>query len=389
MRFRKYLSFFLVLLIISLHLIPVPVPVLAGERVAQNNVPELQGTAAILIDGESGRVLYAKNAHQQLPQASLTKIMTALLVLEEGDLDQEVHVSKQAAETGESSIWLETGEVLTRRNLLYALMMNSANDAAAALAESVAATREAFIKKMNARAQQLGLKNTHFCNPHGLDAPGHYTSAYDLGMLTRKGMANPLFQKIVATEEIVIPWPGKPWDRFLYNKNRLLRHYQGATGVKTGYTEKAGYCLAGAARRGSLNLIAVVLNSPQVYEDTEELLDFGFAHYQGVLLGVPNKSLSVNVSKGCSKFVRLEPEHKLMVAVEPGERKRLSYRVIVEEGLRAPVEKGARLGAVQVLLRDREIGRIDLTAASSVGSKPSFWASIVGQVKLIFQKIFG
>lgn len=340
---------------------------------ADNIYPDIKGTAAILIDARTGRILYSKNEHRRMSPASLTKIMTALLVLEAGNLDQKTRISEHAAEIGESSIWLETGEILSRRELLYALMLNSANDAAVALAESVSSSERLFVEMMNKKARQLGLRDTHFSNPHGLEDPAHYTSAYDLAFLSRKAMVNPLFQKIVSTHAMTIPWKGHPWNRYLLNKNRLLYRYPGAIGVKTGYTKKAGNCLVGAAQRGSLKLIAVVLNSPRVYDDAAELLDYGFSHYKGVLLSkASQKPLRVRVIKGDSKYVTAVPEQEMIAAVRPGEEKLLSSKVVLVNKISAPVKKGSVLGYCQINLRKKEIGKINLIAEKNVPQRPSF-----------------
>lgn len=351
-------------------------------------LPEIQGRAAILIDEGSGRILYQKNANMRMSPASLTKIMTALLVIENGNLDKQVHISKRAAETGESSIWLETGEVLTRRELLYALMLNSANDAAVALAESVDGSVEKFVQRMNTRARQLGLRNTHYRNPHGLEAPDHYTTAYDLAFLTRQAMADPLFKKVVATRTAEIPWAGHPWKRQLFNKNRLLYRYSGAIGVKTGYTRIAGNCLVGAAQRGSLRLIVVVLNSSQVYDDAEKLLDYGFDHYQGYPLKVDKKSLKIKVIGGRSRTLSLIPERDVVVAVAPSERERLSYRVSLPGSIQAPVKRGALIGSLRILLKGKEIGNINLLASSDIGKRLSLWMRLITGIKLLFHRIF-
>lgn len=350
---------------------------------------EVRSKAAILIDENSGRVLYQKNADLRMPPASLTKIMTALLVIENGNLDKKVRVSERAAETGESSIWLEAGEVLTRRDLLYALMLNSANDAAVALAESVAGSVEDFVERMNKRAKQLGLKNTHFSNPHGLEALEHYTTARDLAFLTRYAMTNPTFSKVVATKAAVIPWEGHPWKRQLFNKNRLLFRYSGAIGVKTGYTRRAGNCLVGAARRGNLSLIAVVLNSSQVYEDAEKLLDYGFLHFQGYPLKVDKKFFQIDVCGGNSRKVVLRPENNILVAVTPSEREQLSYTVSLPKAIQAPVKRGEVIGTLQILLKGKEIGRINLLASSDVGAKTPFWIRLFAGVKFFFYKLYG
>ncbi|MGD0154050.1 MAG: serine hydrolase, partial [Thermacetogeniaceae bacterium] len=210
-----------------------------GTAWAQGSDPlKIQAKAVVLLDEGSGRVLYSKNPSERLPIASLTKIMTALLVLENGDLDQKVYISRRAAETGESTIWLEPGEIFSRKELLYALLLSSANDAATALSESLAGTEDNFVAMMNRRGQELQLGDTHFSNAHGLDAPDHYSSAYDLAVLSRQAMANSFFEQVVATKTTTLPWVGHPWPRFLINKNRLLFRYSGANGIKTGYTKK-------------------------------------------------------------------------------------------------------------------------------------------------------
>lgn len=385
MLWRRATCFFMVIIVVMFNVTAVIRPVEATA----SSLPEIQGKAAILIDEGSGRVLYQKNANRRMSPASLTKIMTALLVIEDDDIDQRVYISKRAAETGESSIWLEAGETLSRRELLYALMLSSANDAAVALAESVSGTQEKFVQKMNARARQLGLMNTHFCNPHGLEAPGHYTTAYDLAFLTRQAMTDPLFRKVVATRAMEIPWAGHPWNRQLFNKNRLLYRYRGAIGVKTGYTKGAGNCLVGAAQRGPLKLIVVVLNSSQVYEDAEKLLDYAFVRYQGYAIKLDEKHLKVNVKGGRSRDVRLKPERDVVVAVTPSEKKLLSYRVSVPGSVRAPVKRGAALGSIRILLKGKEIGSVNLLARSEVGRRPPLWIRLVAGIRLLFHRIFG
>jgi D-alanyl-D-alanine carboxypeptidase (penicillin-binding protein 5/6) len=246
--------------------------------------PEPRGKAAVLMDAASGRVLYSKNCHDRLPPAGLTKIMTTLLVVENGEINKKVEASEHAAKTPESTIYLQPGEVLTRLQLLYACMLHSANDAATDLAESTAGSEPAFVKLMNQRAKQLGMCDTHYKNPHGLEIKGHYTSAFDLALVTRQAMANPIFCQVVATRSISIPWADHAQDRILLNENRLFYRYPGTIGVKTGYTRQAGNCVVGAAKRGKLVLIAVSLNSPTVYDDLEQMLDFGFTHYQNLTL---------------------------------------------------------------------------------------------------------
>jgi D-alanyl-D-alanine carboxypeptidase (penicillin-binding protein 5/6) len=345
---------------------------------------DISAKAAILMDEESGRVLFAENAEQRLPQASLTKIMTALLVIENGDLHKDVVISKNAEETGESSIWLEEGEVLSRNQLLYALMLPSANDAAVALAESVAGSEQEFVSQMNERARELSLKNTHFANPHGLDAEGHYSSAFDLASLTREGLEDPLFRDVVTTKEMSIPWPGHDWERALINRNQLLNRYQGSRGVKTGYTSNAGCCLVGAAQRGDMKLITVVMNSYDMYGDTERLLNYGFDNYEMDVLEESNQTYQVKVSGGTDEIVSVKPERQIAVAVLPDEKGQLSIKTELVEQVEAPVKKGAVLGKGTILLNDKKIDEINYIAQEDVAKKPPFWIAFVNWFRSLF-----
>ena len=242
---------------------------------------DIEAAAAILIDAESGRVLFAQEAHAQLPVASLTKILTALLTLEHySNLRQTYTLPADFVNVGESNIALEAGETHTIEDLLYALMLRSANDAAQALALAVAGSESAFARLMNERCLELGLKESNWLNPHGLHNEDHYSSAYDLAFITRAAMGIPMFNTLIKAPSHTIPWPGQEEDRIVTSHNRLLDIYPGADGVKTGYTLKAGNCLVGSATRNGLRLIGVVLNSEDTCAQMGLLLDHGFANYE-------------------------------------------------------------------------------------------------------------
>jgi D-alanyl-D-alanine carboxypeptidase (penicillin-binding protein 5/6) len=375
-RFRFFLFIFLLLLVVQFLYLPV--------AEAGNGEPDLQAKSAVLIDENSGRVIYAKNANERLPQASTTKMMTALLVIENGDLDKEVKISKHAAETGESSIWLEEGEILTREHLLYALMLASANDAAVALAESVAGSEEKFVDLMNERARMLNLKNTHFANPHGLDTDGHYSSAHDLALLARAGLANDLFSRVVVTRERSVPWSGHPWERYLYNRNQLLYNYQGARGVKTGYTSRAGLCLVGAAQRGDIKLISAVMNSPNIYDETQKLLDYGFNNLESAVFEEAEQVPNIKLNNGIEPAVGVRPNKDAVVAVFPEEKEQLSFVVDLPEELDAPVNKGDVVGKGKVLLDGKELVEIDYLAQDTVPKKPPIWTRFFNWLKSLF-----
>lgn len=372
MHHRKHLLCFFLIIFYFVNLLPV-YAVNGDSPKAEGTYPQPMAKAALLMDASSGRVLFAKNAHQHLSPASITKIMTALLVIENGDLGQAVTVSQYAADTPESSIWLETGEKLTREQLLYGCMLNSANDAAVTLAESVAGSEKNFVKLMNRRAQQLGMKDSHFCNAHGLETNGHFTTAFDLGLLSREALNNKIFRQVVATKTKNIPWAGKDYDRLLINQNRLLYRYEGTIGIKTGYTKVAGSCVIGAAQKGSRVLIAVAMNSTSVYQDLEQMLDYGFAHYNMETIKRVNQlSVKVPVVNGLEKTVPARPKSDLTVAVTAKEQSQLSYKVYPRDQVAAPVKKGQILGTCKMYVAGKEVSRVDLLAYNSVAAKPPF-----------------
>lgn len=255
--------------------------------------PAISSSAAFLLDTETGDMLFEENSDQSLPMASTTKIMTAVVVLENASLDESTCVSAYAEAVGESSAWLEEGEFLTVEQLLYALMIQSANDAAVALAECVGGTEDAFAEIMNEKAEEMGLENTHFTNPHGLDGEGHHTSARDLASIAAYAMTIPEFRLMVVTDEYEIPWPGHPYPRVLENHNKLLDMYPYATGIKTGYTVDAGKCLVASAEKDGRELISVILNGGESYWDqTISMMEYGFNDFVHVEFAYGNQPLA-------------------------------------------------------------------------------------------------
>ncbi|NLE75389.1 MAG: D-alanyl-D-alanine carboxypeptidase [Chloroflexi bacterium] len=263
--------------------------------------PEPGAKAALLGDPETGQVLLAKNAHERLPMASTTKVMTALLVLEQAQLSDLVTVSSVAAFTGGQMVGFVPGEQLTVLELLYGLMLHSGNDAASALAEHVGGSAAEFVARMNVRAQELGMVDTHFVNPHGLDADGHYSSAHDLWLLTRAALQIPVFREIVATAE----YSGA--GRRYANLNELLGAYPGADGVKTGTTEWAGECLIASASSQGHQWVTVVLDSPDRYADTRLLLSYAHQTYRWLPVRLRGRALSQVAWQGQPCRLALEP----------------------------------------------------------------------------------
>ncbi len=266
---------------------PVPTPIPPVHLTAANTVldypaPPISATSAYLVDMDSGKVLFKKNADARRAMASTTKITTAILTLMHASLKDEVTASKAAAAVGESTMSLRAGERLSVRDLLYGLMLNSGNDAAVALAEHVGGTQAHFVAMMNALARSLHMTNTHYATPHGLDAPGHYTSARDLATVALFAMRNPTFRKIVSTEYFHIRKGKHNQEHWLGNINKALYWYPGADGVKPGQTNQAGLCLVVSAHRNGRNVLAVVLNTPNLTTDIRNLLNMGTHDFQWV-----------------------------------------------------------------------------------------------------------
>lgn len=349
------------------------VPAVAVEE------PEISARSAILMDRASRRVLWKKDEHRRLPIASTTKIITALLALERGSEEERIKVSRQAAETEGSSIWLEEGEIKTLGELLYGLMLRSGNDAAAVIAGHVGGTGAQFVELMNERALALGAKNTCYINPHGLPGEGQYSTAFDQGLIACAALDNSRFREIVSTPVCTISWPGQPWDRIMSNQNRLLELYPGGDGVKTGWTREAGRCFAGSATRNGWQLVCVLLDAPQMWEDAAALLDYGFQHYKHQKIFARNDVVcTAKVNKGCSRVAAALSED-LFLALGPGEKELLRYRIIVDEPLMAPLAAGEKVGAIEVYLDGQLLGRAGLCAGRPVARK-----SLFGYLKQLF-----
>lgn len=243
----------------------------------------LSAKSAALYDPASKTFIYTKNADERLPMASTTKIMTALVAIENASLDQSVSVSDSAIGTEGSSLYLKRGEVLSMGDLLMGLMLRSANDAACAIAYEISGSIEGFADKMNEKASQIGANNTHFTNPHGLDDASHYTTAKDLAIIAAEALSNETFLSIVSTAKYIIK-NNEGEARLLTNHNKLLNLYDGAIGVKTGFTKKSGRCLVGAAERYGTRLISVTINAPDDWNDHKALLDYGFLKLKSIPL---------------------------------------------------------------------------------------------------------
>lgn len=320
--------------------------------------------ACVVIDEASGRILLSHNADTPLPMASTTKIMTALLALELGNLDAPVTCSRNAFGIPGTSIYLEEGETLTLQEMLYGLMLASGNDAATAIAEHIGGTVENFCAMMTARAAELGCRQTVFLTPHGLPCEGHYTTASDLALIAREAMKHATFREIVGTTRATIPWENRGYDRVLNNKNRLLTSYEGATGIKTGYTKNAGRCLVFGAERNGMRIIGVVLNCWDWFNEAARLMNLAFERYEAVLMletGDVAAVLPVENSDTASVEARLAAD--LTGVVPKGTLPQVE--LLLPESLDAPVIAGQVIGQAQLTANGVVISETDLLAAQS------------------------
>ena len=355
MRFKTVLLF---VLLLSIALPAVPV--------SAKEPSDVSATAAILYHPASGSVLFEKNADHRRPIASTTKIVTALTVLQtEKDLDRTVAIDAAACGIEGSSLYLKPNETLTVRELLYGLLLQSANDAATALAISCAGSVEAFADRMNQTAAQCGLQNSHFTNPHGLDAAEHYATARDLAVITAEALENDVFREIVSTVRHSIPSPEGV--RTLVNHNKLLRLYPDCIGVKTGFTKKSGRCLVSAAQRDGERLVCVTLNAPNDWNDHSALLDYGFSRLQKqTLLEEHSFTFDCPVVCGDKQSVTVFNAEEITISL-PIDSESPTREIRLPRFLGAPVTKGEIVGYVVYKLNGRTVGESPLVAADPVG----------------------
>lgn len=318
--------------------------------------------AAVLMEADSGDIIFEKNKDTKLGMASTTKIMTALVAIENSSPSDVVNISDKAIGVEGSSIYLKHGEKLTMEELLYALMLQSANDAAAAIAYEVGGSIENFACMMNQKAEQLGLQNTHFTNPHGLYDENHYTSAHDLAVITRSAMQNEFFRQLVSTKRFVIQSSADNTTRVLINHNKLLKIYDGAIGVKTGFTKKTGRCLVSSAERNGVTLIAVTLNASDDWNDHMSLFNEGFELYQRVTLAEPmSLNFKLPVIGSDTQYVEGNNEQGLSLVMKKGDIN-ITKTVELNRFYFAPLQNGDTLGQVVFFNNGQEIGRLDIKA---------------------------
>ena len=348
------------------------IPAVSAE--ASGSPPGLSAVSAILVDGESGRVLFEKNAHEERAIASITKLMTALVAVESAaSLEEEVSILPEWTGIEGSSIYLRAGETVPFKTLLYGLLMASGNDAAVAVAGHCAGTVDAFVERMNARAADLGMEHTHFTNPNGLSEEGHYSTAYDMALLARACCNNETVAEIVATKSITLG------TRTFTNHNKLLWRYEGCTGMKTGYTELAGRTLVSSARRDGQTLIAVTLCAPNDWADHAALFDYGFETFSPNVLCTEGREFRrVPVQGGLVPFVSAVTAEGVSFPLM--EEEQIRAQVTLPTSVEAPVKEGAVLGKLSFYQGEALIGETDLIAAKSVNREAAESRSLLKRI---------
>ncbi len=359
---------------------------------AENKKPasgelETAAQSAILMDG-NGTILYERNSHKRLPPASVTKSMTLLLAVEAVEqgrvsLTDVVSVTENSWRQGGSQIWLEPGEQMTLHEMLIAVAVVSANDAAVAVMEHIYGSEQGAVDAMNQRAASLGLMDTHFANVNGLPASEHYMSAYDTALIAKEAVKHPLYMELCSIKEYWLRG-GKNW---LVNTNKLLWWYKGADGLKTGWTQEAQYCFAGTAKRDGLRLISVVFATPEPRSHLREsmkLLDWGFANYSAMPIVEAGATVErLAVTKGMEIEIQLIAAQELTLLLSKGQNKNLQKKVVAEEVVAAPIQQGQKYGELIVMQDGKEIGKVDLIAQKSI-EKASLFKTLKNMVSNLF-----
>ncbi|MGE5416325.1 MAG: D-alanyl-D-alanine carboxypeptidase family protein [Acidobacteriota bacterium] len=374
---KKWLSFFIVLVL-----------VLGICPAVQADVVDVKAESAVVMDPDSGRVLYEKNPDKRLPPASMTKLMTLILAceaLEKGTVkpDEKVSTSENAWKLGGSQIYLEPGEEMTYWDMLVSIAVGSANDSCVAVAEHLAGSHEAFVQKMNDKAKQLGLKNTHFVNAYGLPTPDHYSSARDMATMGVYALKRPKLMELTRIKEYSL----REGKFKLFNTNKLLWWYKGADGFKTGWTNEAKFCLVSTVKRNDLRLVASVLASPEArgnFRDSMTLYNYFFARYayksfvgSGTMVGL------TTVGKGADDSVEIVSAAPIGTICEKGEESKITYTKQVESYVNAPLRKGDVIGYAMIFNNGKQVKRVDLVAARDV-AKSTLWE----EIRKMWRKIF-
>ena len=386
--FKSVITIFLMIVLFS-------VPVLAEQ-------PDFKLTAssALLMEADTGEILYARNEHKRLPPASMTKVMTMLLVMEAIDegraqLNDKLLVSERAASMGGSQVYLEPGEEITLENAMKAIAISSANDACVAVAEYISGTEKDFIEAMNEKAEKLNLRDTYYYNTNGLppsdpEIKGNFTSAYDLARLTQEIINYPQIFEWTSTWIDYI----REGEFVLNNTNWLVRHYKGVNGLKTGYTQEAGFCVTCTSQKKNLNFISVIMNaksSKKRFSEAAKLLSYGYNSYESIIIAKKGEKIEdVKIANGCKQEASIVVPTKITVAVRKGEEEKINKEIIVNKNLKAPLKKGDTTGILNIYNGNLKIKEVELTINREVKAASIFQIimRILKNLYIILTKIF-
>lgn len=355
------------------------------------DIAEISAKGAVLFDPVSGEILFDKNAEQKLPMASTTKIMSALLALESGDLDEEFVVDSNAIKVEGSSMGLQEGDRVTMRTLVHGMLLPSGNDAANAAAVKISGSVDAFVQMMNDRAAEMGLKSTHFVTPSGLDdnTDEHYSTALDMARLTAEALKNPDFREICRKYNAKVKFGNPPFERWLRNSNKLLNSCEGVIGVKTGFTDKAKRCLVSACERNGATLICVTLNAPNDWIDHSRLYDYGFAMFEKQKLPLNSNQFSVNVVGGAQDEVLCRTATPI-ISMLKGRAEDVEAEVYIDHFLYAPVAENTVVGEVRYCYRGQIICEQPIVACEPIEYKKAereenLWDKIEEKFEEVFE----
>ena len=341
----------------------------------------------ILINADTGEVLSASDAHTRLPMASTTKIMTALLLAELGTPKKSVTVTGEMVRVEGSSMGLKVGDTVTHYGLLVGMLLPSGNDAANSTAISVAGTLSGFAELMNLRAQEIGMKNSHFVTPSGLDSEGHYSTAYDMALLAREALKNDTLREIVSQEKITVSFGTPQYQRTFYNHNKLLSSFEYCVGVKTGFTKKSGRCLVSAAEKDGCRVIAVTLNARDDWNDHKELLELGLSQLEATDVTAKLPIENISVVGGIEKCVDVAVP-QFVCGLSRSSLDRVTYKVYTKPFVYAPVSLGQQVGTVEYFYNNELIHTSSIISLKSVGIKqyrPSFSERFADAFKTLFK----
>lgn len=355
-------------LLLATFLFTMAQPALANPGRANSKPPDVEARGAVLIDADTGQILFQKSADLRLYPASTTKILTVLVAAEKGKLDDLVTVGRKAANQEGSSAYLLEGETQRLEDLLYAALVQSGNDAAMAIAEHIGGSEERFAELMNRKAREIGAENSNFVNPHGLFDRDHYTTASDLAKISRAALQNPVVARIAATKKFTLPGQeSKP--REFYNQNRLLWRYEGTVGLKNGYTSDSRHSLVGAARRNDHTLVAVVLgdNRENVWTDVMEMFDFGFENFQPVTVVTQGEVVGqTTVERGTTDKVPVITKEPFSLMLKEPDPAKIRREIVMPAAVTAPVQDGGSAGELRLWYDGKVVGKVGLVFAQTV-----------------------